>query len=393
MLKQVFDKEQLSKVLTSSDVWKWDLLSNYGDVEKAVDHTVKYWGLHNFRLCSLEKKMVNGKEVFAPAIMEDAFAIKLLDRFVRRIYKIRQSDRNRIVRQLKTLLKDSGNYHVLRLDIKDCYESIRSEFLINKFEDEMILAPECVNLLNNVFYDLRIKKDMHGLPRGLSISPTLAELYLEGLDEKIASHNNVIYSARYVDDVIILTPEGKEEEVQADVQSFINEMGLSLNDSKDKYYSGPSRSAEFNYLGYSIKVDSQKNSSNKVNIKISQSKINKIKTRIVKSFCDYRKQKDLVILKRRLEYLCMLKHVRKGRNGDLLAGIAYNYQYVTDGFECLKEVDGFLFQQLVDPRFGLDKRGREKIKKVSFYGNARKGNIGNFSNKQTVKIMRVWQNA
>ncbi|MFC7369434.1 antiviral reverse transcriptase Drt3a [Vreelandella zhaodongensis] len=393
MLKQVFDKEQLSKVLTSSDVWQWDLLSIYGDVEKAVDHTVKYWKLHNLNLSLLEKRIINGKTVFSPAVMEDAFAIKLLDRFVRRIYKVRQSDRNRIVRQLITLLKDSGCYHVLRLDIKDCYESIQSDSIIRKFEEEMILAPECIKLLNDVFTDLRVEKNMHGLPRGLSISPTLAELYLEDLDKKIASHNDVIYCARYVDDIVLLTPVGKEDKVKADIQSFINEMGLSLNDNKDKCYSGLSSSAEFDYLGYSIKVERQNKKPNKVNVRISQSKINRIKTRIVKSFCDYRKRNDLILLKRRLEYLCMLKHVRKGKNGDLLAGIAYNYQYVTDGFECLKEVDGFLCQQLVDPRFGLAKQGQEKIKKVSIYGNARKGNIGKFSKSQTIKIMRVWKNA
>lgn len=147
MLKQVFDIEQLSKALTSSDVWQWDLLSGYGDVETAVNHTVQYWKLHNLALSSLETETVKNKLVFIPAKMEDAFAIKLLDRFVRRIYKVRQSDRNRIVRQLITLLKDSGNYHVLRLDIKNCYETIPFENLINKFEDDLILAPNCIKLL------------------------------------------------------------------------------------------------------------------------------------------------------------------------------------------------------------------------------------------------------
>ncbi|MCZ0925857.1 hypothetical protein L0636_10875 [Halomonas janggokensis] len=393
MLKQVFDKEQLAKTLTSSDVWQWDLLSTYADVEKAVDHTVRYWKLHNLTLSSLEKRMINGKSVFVPAVMEDAFAIKLLDRFVRRIYKIRQSDRNRIVRQLKTLLKDSGEYHVLRLDIKDCYESIQSEVLVNKFEEEMILAPQCIKLLNDIFTDLRIKEGMHGLPRGVSISPTLAELYLEGLDKKIAAHNDVIYSARYVDDIILLVPVGKENEVQADVQSFMHQMGLTLNANEEKYYSGLSTSAEFDYLGYSIKVEPQNKKPNKVSLKISQSKINKIKKRIVKSFCDYKKKNDITLLKRRLEYLCMLKIVRKSKNGDLLAGISHNYQYVTDGFECLKEVDGFLCHQLSNPRFGLNQQEQEIIKKISIYGNARKGNIGKFSKRQTVKIMRVWKNA
>lgn len=393
MLKQVFDREQLSKALTSTDVWQWDLLSGYGNVETAVDHTVQYWKSHNLDLSPLETRTVKSKLVFTPANMEDAFAIKLLDRFIRRIYKVRQSDRNRIVRQLKTLLKDSGNYHVIRLDIKDCYETIKLKKLIHYLEDGLILAPECIKLLNDILSDLYINHAVSGLPRGLSISPTLAELYLETLDKRIASHSDVIYSARYVDDIILLTPVGKENDVKDSVEAFINEMGLNVNNDTDKFYSGPSRTAEFDYLGYSIKVEPKKNKPNKVSLKISRSKLNKIKSRVVIGLSAHKKHNDISLLKRRIEYLCMLKSVRKGKNGDLLAGIAHNYQYVTDDFECLKSIDGFLCQQLVSPRFGLSQQEQDKIRKVSIYGNARKGSVGKFSKKKAAQIMQVWKNA
>jgi len=298
-----------------------------------------------------------------------------------------------MVRQLITLLKDSGNYHVLRLDIKDCYETIKFEYLINKFEDELILSPECIKLLNGIHIDLRCNHGMHGLPRGLSISPTLAELYLETLDKKMASHPDVVYSARYVDDIIVLTPAGKESGVQTYIEALMDKMGLSLNKNTNKYYSAPSKEAYFDYLGYSIKVAPKKNKPNEVTVEISKSKLNKIKSRIAISFCDHKKQNNIPLLKRRLEYLCMLKRVRKSKNGDLLAGLSHNYQYVTDAFECLKSVDGFLCQQLANPRFGLNQQEQEKIKKISIYGNTRKKNIGKFSKKQTAQIMRVWQNA
>ncbi len=393
MLKQVFDREQLSKALTSSDVWQWDLLSKYGDVETAVEHTVQHWKSHNLTLSSLETRTVKNKPVFIPANMEDVFATKLLDRFIRRIYKVRQSDRNPIVRQLITLLKDSGNYHIVRLDIKDCYETIQFENLINKFDYELILAPECIKLLNGIHSDLRNNHGMNGLPRGMSISPTLAELYLETLDKKIASHPDVIYSARYVDDIIVLTPAGKEIGVQTSAVAFMNEMGLTLNNNTNKYYSGSSNTAEFDYLGYAIKVEPKNNKPNKVTLKISRSKLNKLKSRIAISFSDHKKQNNISLLKRRLEYLCMLKPVQKSNNGDLLAGLAHNYQYVTDKFECLKSLDGFLCKQLNNPRFGINQQEQAKIKKVSIYGNAKKRNVGKFSKKQTVQIMRVWKNA
>lgn len=393
MLKQVFDREQLSKVLASSDVWQWDLLSCHESVEKAIDHTVQYWKSNDLALSPLERRIIKGKPVFIPAMMEDAFAIKLLDRFIRRIYKVRQSDRNRIIRQIIALLKDSGSHQVLRLDIRNCYEAIKFKNLINKFENELILAPACIRLLNEIQSDLWGNHGMHGLPRGLPISPTLSEIYLESLDKKLALHPDVIYIARYVDDIIILTPAGKENDVQNYAEEIMSKMGLCLNKDPGKYNSQPSNSAEFDYLGYSIKVTPKKNDSNEVVLRISKSKLNKIKFRIAISFCDYKRQRNISLLKRRLEYICMLKKVRKGKNGDLLAGIAYNYQYVTDGFKCLRPLDGFLCQQLTKPRFGLNQQEQSKIKKISIYGNAINRKIGKFSKKQTAQIMRVWKNA
>lgn len=392
MLKQVFDKNQLTKVLTPQDIRMWSLLSSHDNVDTAITNIVNYWGQHNQTLLPLEKKIVKKKPVFSPSIVEDDLSIRLLDRFIRRVYKVRQSDRNRIVRQLVSLLKDSGKYHVLRLDIKNCYEEIKLHRLIRKFENDLILAPECMKLLNQIHYHLHNNHNVDGLPRGLSISPTLAELYLESLDNRISSHPEVIYNARYVDDIIVLVPQGKEEDVENYIRSITSDMGLNINTKPEKYYSGQSDTAAFNYLGYFIKVNPEKNKPNKVTVTISKSKLDRIKTRIIKGFYDHKKNKNINLLKRRLEYLSMLKTVKKGPNGNLLGGIAHNYQYVTDNFECLKTIDGFLCSQMRSPRFGLSNEELNKIKKISVYGNVKNKKIGNFSRSQTIQIMRVWKN-
>ncbi|OAT50886.1 reverse transcriptase [Proteus hauseri ATCC 700826] len=391
MLKQVFNKEQLSKVISSTDVWRWDLLSKFGDVDASLEQTIGYWKTNGLYLSPIKTKVVNGKTVFTPSRVEDAFAIKLLDRFIRRIYKVRQSDRNRIVKQVLTLLKDSGDYHILRLDIKNCYESISFEKMIAKFQDDLILSPDCIKLLNNTNQQLKNGFGFHGLPRGLSISPTLAELYLEELDKKIASNNDVIYSARYVDDIILITTASKKKKLEIDLNNTLVDMGLEFNESENKKFSGSSKNANFNYLGYSICVTAKTNKPNQVDVTISKSKINKIKSKILKSLYENNKNKDLKMLKRRIEFLSLLKVVKKGRNGNLLAGIAHNYQYSTDNFESLKTIDGFLINQLNNSRFNLTPLEIAKIKKISFYGNARKGSTGKFTRKQTANIMQVWK--
>lgn len=391
MLKQVFDNEQFSKAISSSDVWQWNLLGLYDDVDSAISHTAIYWSQNDQSISALLKRTSNTKTVFVPSRMEDAFAIKLLDRFIRRIYKVRQSDRNRIIRQLSTLLKDSGDYNVLRLDIKKCYESILFEKLLQKIEDEMILAPICIKYLKSLHSNLQ-EYNFYGLPRGLSISPTLAELYLEKLDYKIASHPSVIFSARYVDDIVIFTPKGKETDVKDYVSLCMSKMGLSLNTESNKFYIGSSRNADFAFLGYSFKVTHTANKANKVLLKISNEKLNKIKSKIAVSLSDYKRENNFQLLKRRLEYLSMLKTVKRGKNGDLLAGIAHHYQYVTDEFACLKQIDGFLCEQLSNPRFGLTFEQKSQLKRISFYQNARKKKVGKFSKRKAAVIVRVWEN-
>ncbi|EGR3472125.1 hypothetical protein DC867_25905, partial [Vibrio parahaemolyticus] len=300
MLKQVFSREQLSKVVSPTDVRRWNLLSEFGDVDTALERTIGYWEGSGLALSPINAKLINGKTVYTPSRVEDSFAIKLVDRFVRRIYKVRQSDRNRIVKQVITLLKDSGDYHVFRVDIKKCYESILFDNIISKLQNDLILSPECMNLLNDISRQLKDRFNFTGLPRGLSISPTLAELYLEDFDKKIAASNDVIYSARYVDDIILITTNNKKNIVIDFLVEILSEMGLKLNGDDNKNFSGSSINANFDYLGYSISVIPKKDKPNQVNVTISESKLKKLKSRIIISLHENSKNKDISLLKRRV---------------------------------------------------------------------------------------------
>lgn len=393
MLKQVFDREQLAKILTPSDVIEWRILATYGDVDTALTDISNHWKSSKLKLSALKEVIIKKKSVFMPSSVEDDLSIRLLDRFIRRIYKVRQSDRNRIIRQIKTILKDSGKYHILRLDIRDCFENIKFSEAISKLEDDLILSPACINLLKDIHENLTRIHNVDGLPRGLSISSTLAELHLENLDKKIASHPNVIYSARYVDDIIIISSKSDYQDLEASVRKFASNIGLEINTKPTKYYSNDSDTANFEYLGYEIKVQPKKNNPNTVSLKISQKKLNRIKLKIARSFSDHKRLPDIELLKRRLDYISMLKVVKKSKNGDLLAGIAHNYQYVTDKFDCIKPVDGFLCNMIKSTRFSLSPQDTNKIKNISIYSNVKNKKIGNFSKTKTTRIMRVLKDA
>ena len=66
MLKQIFNTEQLRKVVTPDDVWRWKLKNNYKDVDTAVVEIVNYWRRNNLQLSPLEHKIANGRTVYLP---------------------------------------------------------------------------------------------------------------------------------------------------------------------------------------------------------------------------------------------------------------------------------------------------------------------------------------
>jgi hypothetical protein len=392
MLKQTFDNNAIIRVLTSKDVSRWAIFDNILEKNDSIDSLVESIKAKNFEISPLKCEIKRDKPTYQTTNVEDAISIKLLDRYLRRIYKVRQSDRNRIVSQVKTLLQDSGDYAVLRLDIEKCYESMDFEKIIDKLNNDMILAPSCMRLLHSILKYCKAT-GIKGLPRGLAISPTLAELYLEPIDKFIKQFEGVVYYTRYVDDLFILVDRNIEYRLFEQLKTELSNITLTLNDnSEEKKYIGPSQNANFNYLGYSFKVTPTRKKPNKVEVTISPAKLSKIKQKIAKSLHDYSKTSDIRLLQQRLNYLAVIKEIKKSKNGVLLGGIAYNYRYVSDQFNCLKALDGFLFQMIKSPRYGFTVTNISALSKVSFFGSATHQKQGKFTRKKAALINKVWKN-
>lgn len=391
MFKQTFDSAAIAKVLTAEDVWRWNLWTKPEEKENALNELAHKIQTKDFQISPLKSEIKRGKLTYQANNVEDVILIRLLDRYIRRIYKVRQADRNRIIRQVKIILEDSGSYSVMRLDIKQCYESMDFGSSIKKLTSDMILSPSCICLVDSIFaYCNSI--GLTGLPRGLAISPTLAELYLEPVDKFIKGQEGVIYSTRYVDDIFILVDNTKVNRLTVNLKAMLKQQGLLLNEDSDKHHIRASNNANFNYLGYAFSVSPVNNNKNKVYMTISNQKLNRIKQKIVISLNEHKKAPDLNLLKQRLNYLTVLKVIKKNDNGVLLGGLAYNYQYVSD-FSCLKTIDGFLMKMLSNPRFRLNHTDKTVLSKLSFFGSVSKKKKGNFTRSKASKISRVWKDA
>lgn len=226
-------------------------------------------------------------------VPEHHYAEKQISRNLSKLYKVKQSNRNQIVSQLSNILMDKFPYHFIRTDISSFYESINHATLIQKLGDDQLLSQTALRLTRNIlakFSNLTGAPGV-GLPRGIGLSASLAELYMRDFDEAVRSIEDVVYYARYVDDIVIVftpTPMSKPKEYMSQIESEISKKGLARNNNKtveslfDADGTSRGRSGlKFEYLGYAFNFEP------KPKICLSTSKNAKYEARLNASFARY----------------------------------------------------------------------------------------------------------
>jgi RNA-directed DNA polymerase len=129
---------------------------------------------------------------------------------------------------------------VLEADIKSCFDKISHEWLEAHIPME---KPMLRQWLNAGFMEKRILyPTTEGTPQGGVASPTLANLVLDGLEQKLHEqfpkpkwgYNAKVNFCRYADDFVISgrTKELLENEVKPLVEQFLKERGLELSPEK-----------------------------------------------------------------------------------------------------------------------------------------------------------------
>jgi hypothetical protein len=225
----------------------------------------------------------------------DTLIIRKLNDNIKRIYKDEQANRRIIIDQVKTLLEETCPFWILKTDIKSFYESIDRDRLIEKLKNDSILSFHSLQVLYKIFLNPTLAEST-GLPRGMSISSTLSEIYMRKFDSWIKTSEGVFYYARFVDDIIIFSySKEKLDLLRSNLNSQLKVLDLNLEINEKKtppIYDGCclTSTLPLEYLGYSFTKEIKKKKNELVSelvISIAKKKVNKIKTRIIKALCDY----------------------------------------------------------------------------------------------------------
>ena len=170
-------------------------------------------------------------------------------------YREKKSAHNAIARAKRTLERGYTNVYVV--DIEKFFDNISHDIIMDKLE-KRIADPKILTLIQRWLAVPWEDEDItrtKGTPQGGAISPLLANIVLNEVDQKWYDTEGPSkqYSAsmiRYADDIIIMTKEYKPEVIEA-ISRGMERLELNLNPNKSKSITlCPTK--QLHYLGYTF---------------------------------------------------------------------------------------------------------------------------------------------
>lgn len=243
----------------------------------------------------------------------------------------------------------------------------------------------------NSLKDIAISDVDKGVPRGIGISAYLSELYLKDLDKHIKTSPEVMFYARYVDDIFIILsniPIGKTlESYYQDLCKLFFELGLRLkqtNDGSDKChlltFDQDTSLDELHYLGYKISLK-RENGKLSVSFSMSTKKVLKIKNKIDAAFLHFENISKISIKQARRDLIDSLNLITGNYSlckskANVKVGLYYNNPLL-DSQDDLHELTNYLHKKVINPYFLLFqnynlrlvyvRKLRKRIESFNFY--------------------------
>jgi hypothetical protein len=350
----------------------------------------------NFRITLKEVVTRNGKKAYT--ISDDPasyFAIKQIQHNIRKLYKTQQGNRYNIVCQLRSLLNDSFPKYIVRTDIEKFYESIPRDSLFKKINEEPLLAVASKRIIQQVLtsYNKLSGSDI-GLPRGIGISAYLSEIHMRDFDKKIKSNPEIIFYARYVDDIVAVfapKPNSDTTGLLSQMEDEAKKSGLALNPLKTKELDLRSAKTEvLDYLGYKFCFGAD----HSMQIIMGAAKIAKYENKVNLTFDAYKngsvtnEKAARKILVKRLKFLTGNTKLLNNKK-DALVGIYFSNSLITDE-SCLDPLDQHLSQKI--SAISCDEL-KKRLVGMSFKDGFLQKRFTKFSAADLAKIVEVWKRA
>lgn len=165
-----------------------------------------------------------------------------------------------VINDLKAGVKSEKYAEYATIDLKNFYPSIPHS-LVRATIWKKVRKRELRSLIEAAITTPTVpepkgKKDTpdstFGVPQGLAISNLLAEIALQDIDSTFKTRPSIWYK-RYVDDIIILAPEGQVKTVADELITALKKLGLNPHDfGPDSKSKVAPLTEPFSFLGYRV---------------------------------------------------------------------------------------------------------------------------------------------
>jgi len=306
--------------------------------------------------------------------VQSFFYSKIIQKNIREIYKVNQTSRYHILKTLVELIGDKFPKIIVKADVKSFYESIPQKDIILKLKEENLLSintQRCIKKILTEFNSLASIKNEIGIPRGIGISSYLSEIYMKPIDTKIQNLDNIIFYARYVDDIIAvfspseLTDPNYYKEQINNIITELSKSHLRLNGDKTQVFNlikdleslvwindrGANEKRGMDYLGYKLGFKKELAPDRSVQysfaIDIKPSKRNRIKHKIKLAFAAFEKKakhnykRSFDLLVSRIKFLMSNTQLSNNKS-NVFVGLYYSSPFINEFYnlrkldECLK---------------------------------------------------------
>ena len=324
-----------------------------------------------------QKTDLNGKQIYFlkknNALL--SLILKKIQHDLKKLFKIVFGNRNDIVSQIKTILKFKFPKYVYRYDIAGFYESIDQGILFSKIEKNRRITNSTKQFIFELF--CMLKKEcglISGIPRGIGLSAFLSEIYMQDFDKNMKKIDEVLYYARYVDDIIIIA---RCEKGLKNIENIVAEelkklkLNLSLEEEKMSYHEhAKNLSYNFTFLGYKFLWNG-----GTLNIEMSLSRLNRYKEKVKKLIVCY--GKDLKQngkhseknarkkLFKRLKFLTSNTRLSNSKS-NAMVGIYYSNSHLTNPEKILRGLDCYTLGMFKRNRLLNNDNTRLRFENISF---------------------------
>lgn len=350
MYDPTFGQTSLTRHLRKADFKQYPLLANptARDAEISTAVEISRSGLITMRLL---RNDLAGREIYQVEGLPTELVLRKAAQNIRRITSARQSNRLDIVRRLCLLCEEGMPFCVAKFDVANFYGSVDQMALKELVVKRFSTSPS-TRLVLLSFIDRCAAIGISGLPPGLAISASLCEFYMQDFDHYVSTTIGAHMFARYVDDIVVVTPPMADTRHLRKVISKALPNGLSLNSKKSRILvfgeekkATPAIEHSFDYLGFEFKVHQtrkKKPIARRVDLDIAPSKVKRRKTRLALSVLQFLKDGNFDDLEDRFRIIaCNYRFYDHRKATFRLAGVRHTYGLIDHQSKALKELDSF----------------------------------------------------